>query len=295
MRVFISWSGDSAERVAAALGRFLGDVLAPVTPFVSSSDIEKGSRWNNEIARNLDLAGFGIVCIMRDRLKAPWLNFEAGALSRSVNDGTEARVATLLIDIDNPSDVPPPLGQFQSTLATRDEVAKLVLSINQALGDDTVDVDRVNRFFEWAWSDLDAAIKTARSSPDPREDDAALSSTGLDAKLDEVIAFIRNAERKPQPPTTVVNRAATNAHERRGRIASFQQDLRRATGELALIWETVDDGKGVRINLDATGLTDEQVHAWHEEVLLASGRHKVSIYPITATRNGVESHDLPPF
>lgn len=75
MRIFISWSGERAEKVAMALGSFLGDVLPPVQPFVSSSDIEKGSRWNNEIARNLDLAGFGIVCVTRDRLRAPWLQF----------------------------------------------------------------------------------------------------------------------------------------------------------------------------------------------------------------------------
>jgi TIR domain len=84
MKVFISWSGSKSQDVAVALGDWLPGVINRIEPFVSAKDIYAGSRWESEIASQLDTTNFGIVCVTRENQAAPWLNFEAGALAKAV-------------------------------------------------------------------------------------------------------------------------------------------------------------------------------------------------------------------
>ena len=110
MKVFISWSGSKSQHVAEALREWLPDVINSVEPFVSSEDIHAGARWQRELASQLDLSNFGIVCVTRENQAEPWLNFEAGALAKAVD---VSRLIPLAIDL-KPSDVELPLGEFQA-------------------------------------------------------------------------------------------------------------------------------------------------------------------------------------
>ena len=49
--VFISWSGDRSERVAAALHEWLPMVVGTAAPWMSKEDIEKGSRPLDELGK----------------------------------------------------------------------------------------------------------------------------------------------------------------------------------------------------------------------------------------------------
>src|SRR3954463_13096994 len=110
MRVFISWSGEQSRDVALALREWLPAVINRVEPFVSSKDIYAGTRWQAEIAGQLDSSNFGIVCVTRENQGGRWLNFEAGALTKAVQS---SRVIPLAVDL-KPSDIELPLGQFQA-------------------------------------------------------------------------------------------------------------------------------------------------------------------------------------
>jgi TIR domain len=82
MKVFISWSGSKSQAVALALRGWLRGVINSLEPFVSATDIDAGTRWQSEIASQLDVSNFGIVCVTKENQAAPWLNFEAGALAK---------------------------------------------------------------------------------------------------------------------------------------------------------------------------------------------------------------------
>src|SRR4051812_8769555 len=123
MKIFISWSGKRSQQVAEGLRDWLPMVIQTIDPYVSSEDIEKGARWGSDIAGELQESQFGILCITPENVGAPWLNFEAGALSKSIETG---RVMPVLFGMAR-ADVPQgPLVQFQSTLADNGDLWKLV-------------------------------------------------------------------------------------------------------------------------------------------------------------------------
>lgn len=155
MVVFLSWSGPTSNAVARTLKAWLENVIQALKPWVSEEDIEKGRRWGPEIAAQLDAAMVGIVCITPDNQGAPWLNFEAGAISKAV---PEARVWTFLHRIKR-SDVVGPLAQFQSTIEEKEDVRRLLGSINKALGDRALSEQQLAFAFDRMWPDLEAALK----------------------------------------------------------------------------------------------------------------------------------------
>lgn len=101
MKVFISWSGTKSQEVAKVLKRWIPCVIQSVEPYFSSADIDKGARWSTDIAKELQDASFGILCVTKDNLSSAWLNFEAGALSKYID---QSKVCPFLIDL-KPSEI----------------------------------------------------------------------------------------------------------------------------------------------------------------------------------------------
>lgn len=110
MKVFVSWSGALSERVAEILHERIPVILHTADVFYSPKDINKGEGWDERLGQELSASSFGIVCLTAQNISAPWLHFEAGALSNKHG----SRVATILIDIV-PSQVVGPLTRFQAT------------------------------------------------------------------------------------------------------------------------------------------------------------------------------------
>jgi hypothetical protein len=84
MNVFISWSGPASLAVAKALKEWLPTVIQAAEPWVSDVDIASGARWSPEVSKQLEAAKFGIICLTPGNMDAPWVLFEAGAISRVV-------------------------------------------------------------------------------------------------------------------------------------------------------------------------------------------------------------------
>jgi hypothetical protein len=164
LRVFISWSGPATRRLADALHDLLPMVIQPLDVFVSSQDIGKGKRWRSEIDAHLGGSSFGIICLSRDNLDAPWIHFEAGALAKALPDKEEPAVCTYLLDIEY-ADVKNPLSEFEHTLATRDDTRRLVDTISRASGKLTerpLAKEPLDSLFDAFWPKLEAHIEEAK-------------------------------------------------------------------------------------------------------------------------------------
>jgi hypothetical protein len=196
MKVFISWSGDKSKAVAQELREWLPYVINDVEPFVSSKDIEPGARWPTEIARRLENTAYGIICITRENQQSQWLNFEAGALAKAVD---ESRVVPLAIDL-KPSDIEPPLGHFQAQEATEDGIHAIVRAINAACKPPLDSARLDNAFARW-WSDLEpklTAVEKARPAP------AGDTRTVRDL-AEETLDIVRRLARRDEPEMVMVD------------------------------------------------------------------------------------------
>jgi len=154
MRIFISWSGDRSKELASALKTWVGDVIQNVEPWMSEHDIQPGSRWGVDIAEELSESNFGVLCLTRENISAPWLLFEAGSLAKSLK---LSRVIPYRLNL-SAVEVKPPLSQFQGVDATRDGTLKLMQSINNALTE-SLPQDRLARLFDKFWPDLELRIQ----------------------------------------------------------------------------------------------------------------------------------------
>ena len=152
--IFVSWSGSQSKAAAEAVKEFLESVIQAAEVFVSSSDIAAGSRWNDEIIEKLRESGFGIVCLTKENLNAPWILFEAGALSQMVDS---IRVSPLLIGVE-PSDLKAPMSSFQATRLISHDIKKLVFSIFDKSGVRDTKRDAVGRTFDALWPEFETKI-----------------------------------------------------------------------------------------------------------------------------------------
>jgi len=152
MKVFISWSGETSKAVAEALRDWLPLVIQAIKePFLSASDIDTGARWSTEITEKLKDTKVGIICLTRDNLQSPWVHFEAGALSKAVDDKT--RVCPYLFGLET-TDVGWPLAQFHAAKAEQEGTKNMLRAINKALGDQALTEKQLDSIFDTFWPQL---------------------------------------------------------------------------------------------------------------------------------------------
>lgn len=191
--MFISWSGDKSKAVAGAVSWWLGQVLQHATPWVSTADVTAGDRWAAEIAKGLDGAAFGIICVTPENQSAAWLNYEAGAISKEVN-GEKSKVAPLLIDINNPSDLTGPLAQFQAKMPTKDGFKELAYAVNKAMPEEKKRAESLlDDSLEVYWPRLEEKLKAIKVE----EPDKTPRTRQPEELLEEILLRVRNLERQP--------------------------------------------------------------------------------------------------
>lgn len=190
MKIFISWSGVTSHRVATILRDWIPSVIQSVVPYVSSEDIDKGTRWATDIAGELDQSAVGILCVTKDNVNAPWLNFEAGALGKSVD---KSRVCPFLFKIKR-SEMQGPILQFQSTIFEKEDVFKLIKSINQSCEEQAIPQAMLEKAFEVWWpslkKDLDA-IPEDNAADEVKKEKPTSSASHIDKILEEVLELSR--------------------------------------------------------------------------------------------------------
>jgi hypothetical protein len=197
MRVFISWSGERSENIAKTLRDWLPNVIQALEPWMSASDIEQGTRWSTEIAAQLQESRVGIICLTPENLKEPWILFESGALSKTLD---KTYVCTYLVGLE-PADLSWPLAMFQATKADEQSTRKLLHTINSALEKHALPETRLNDIFNVWWPKLAeklAALPQVRTSTKPQRDERTL--------LEEVINLSRTQAEVSQQTNRMIIR-----------------------------------------------------------------------------------------
>jgi hypothetical protein len=185
MDIFISWSGPRSHAVALALHRWLPKIVNAFKPWLSS-EIEKGTRWRTDIAGRLQDARAGIICLTPSNLHSDWILFEAGALSKQIEN---TYVCTLLVELE-PTDVKDPLAQFQATKLTKKEIFELLRTLNNSLGELQLSDSHIQEAFDVWWPKLEEDIAKLP------QDEAVASTRRSDRELlEEVLGLLREQSR----------------------------------------------------------------------------------------------------
>lgn len=193
LRIFISWSGERSRFVAEALRDWIPYVIQSAKPWISTKDIFAGEDWDKEINEKLGELNFGIICLTPDNLQAPWINFEAGALSCKIKDKT--LVCPYLIDLE-PKDVAPPLSRFQLVKANREGTLKVVESINGAVKENPLDKHFLDETFNIWWPKLEERLSSLPFIDNEHTPKSERNETEI---LIEVLEIVRNfATQRPR-------------------------------------------------------------------------------------------------
>jgi hypothetical protein len=198
MKVFLSWSGNLSHKTALIFRDWLPSVIQSIVPYVSSEDIDKGARWSTDIAKELENSTYGILCVTKENVHAPWLTFEAGALSKTMD---KAAVSPFLFDIKR-SEVSGPILQFQSTIFEKEDLRKLLASLNKACGAETLTDERLEKAFS-VWyptleNQLNDLLKSKPLVPDVDPEDQTIDSSS--EILEEILDLTRNNQKLLRSP-----------------------------------------------------------------------------------------------
>tara|TARA_B100000745_G_scaffold172750_2_gene113219 strand:- start:689 stop:1606 length:918 start_codon:yes stop_codon:yes gene_type:complete len=187
LELFISWSGEKSRKIAEAIREWIPCVIQAVKPYFTPEDINKGQRWGAEISGKLEASKVGIIVLTPSNLEAPWLMFEAGALSKSVET---SRVCPLLFGV-TPAEVKGPLVQFQCSIFNETEALKLLRSINSELGTEKLEEKTLSATFEVFWPKLASKIESITHETESSEE---LSQVRDDRDiLEEILRLSRKA------------------------------------------------------------------------------------------------------
>jgi hypothetical protein len=217
MRVFVSWSGEASKHVAIALRNWLPLAVQTAEPWVSGEDIAPGERWAQVLGNQLDQTSIGILCVTPENRNSPWLLFEAGALGKSLS---QSRVVPLLLGL-TASDLIGPISQFQSLIADRDGIARLVKDLHKITATNVSD-KQVEELFEVLWPRLESSFK---GIPVPSSAPVELSDREM---LKEILTSVRGLRVRPDERSIVAALGALQA-EVRAQIAYAEEQERALT------------------------------------------------------------------
>jgi hypothetical protein len=236
--IFISWSGERSRFIADALRRWLPTVIQAASPWMSAKDIEKGTQGVQEIAHALDWTRIGVICLTPENADERWILYEAGALSKTVNND-KTRICTLLLGGLTFQDVVPPLGNFQHTKPEKEEIWSLIQSINNALSDSPISIEPLRETFDAMWPKLE---KQLQELPNTRE--ISRPKRSPEEMLAEILDTVRGSR---DTELSELRRELANKTERENRLvrnlATLEAQKSDLENKMSLLFTVRDDMK----------------------------------------------------
>lgn len=187
METFISWSGPRSKLVAEAIRTWLPKVIQSARPWMSAEDIDAGARWLPDVAGTLNHAKVGIICVTPENQHNPWLLFEAGALSKTLE---QTRVCPLAFEM-SPGQIKGPLSQFQANELNRIGIGKVLKTINESMGSErAINSSALDEIIDVWWPKLEEQLKCIPKETTPPP------ARGVPDQLEELLILAREQLRR---------------------------------------------------------------------------------------------------
>lgn len=232
MNIFISWSGEESKQIANLLKNWIPTILQSAKPYFTPSDIEKGSKWESEITKKLNECKVGIICLTSKNTEKSWILFEAGALSNKLE---KSRVCPILFGLSN-SDLKGPLATFQTTEFNKEDLKKLMKSINSLLEENKIAEQVFEEVFEAFYPKLESNILGILESSETNDLEVKPKRSDRDI-LEEILELARKQYTQPKIGTEVLAD---------GIIDTYSKSLTLSTLERALLYKVGDRVKHER-------------------------------------------------
>ena len=278
MRVFISWSGSLSRKVGELFNEWLPNVIQTVDPWFSPEGIAKGEIWFSGIADALANTTFGILCLTKDNLDAPWILFEAGALCKGLSKN---RVCPIVIDFEI-KNLTAPLNQFNGASVNRAEIQKLVNSINDSAGAAAVPKERVAKAFERLWPDFEEKFgEIIRSQPTSKKDVSLKPDEMTEEILETVRSIHKTMQAKPSFAVTGIRSISPQISD----SEFFQNMTMLARSNGIRLWAMEEHADVV--TLTVSEMPSDALKGTIQEIVTAYGKGKASF---TVNETGSKPH-----
>ncbi len=156
MKIFLSWSGKLSKQIAREFEIWIPTVVPHIDVFYSKESLEVGRQWIDGLNKALEDVRYGISIITQDNLQSPWINYEAGAIFHK-SSSDQCILIPILIDV-NKAELTGPLGTFQAINFSEQEIRKLVLSLNENLGEKKIPESMLDTMFNIHWKEFNKRI-----------------------------------------------------------------------------------------------------------------------------------------
>ena len=146
----------------------------------------------------------------KDNLHAPWLSFEAGALSKTMD---KSFVTPFLFDIKR-SEVNGPILQFQSTVFEKEDIKKLIHTLNKACGESGISETMLDKAFEVWYPTLEGELNSLRECDENNLEKNVQEENHSTEIIEEILELSRDNQKLLRNPSTKLNDSIDELKER---------------------------------------------------------------------------------
>gem|GEM_PF-5535859 len=152
-KLFMSWSGEQSKQIAKLFVEELKKGFGSIETYFTPEDLMHGKRWGGELAEELEKTKYGILILTKQNHLKPWINFEAGAISKNYKN---SMVWPICFDFSK-SELEVPLSLFQAADFNKEEFKKMLKEIVELINGLDINFDTN---YEMFWNGLESKIKS---------------------------------------------------------------------------------------------------------------------------------------
>ena len=264
MKVFLSWSGVQSHALANVFRQWLPGVIQAIKPYYSATDVNKGARWVAELTKALEESKAGLIFLTPDNLTAPWIMFEAGALTRSLDKSV---VCPLLFKVE-PSDLSGPLSQFQASKFEKADIRRVVRTLNSALAEAALptEVLELEKVYDMWWPQLEQNVIRLLKEQAPAPSQPVRTDRELLEEVLELSRALQESRGNGKPNAAQINRllqaydGIMEDADAKGVIAPIYTALERLRDALIAVVRSVGGARAVRLE-ERVGLASRVLDA----------------------------------